>query len=101
MLKRFNVTGICIPEQNYMVDISSRLDVIVSDYIEEGKYFTINCARQYGKTTTLYLLEQRLKQQYTVIQLSFEAADDLFVSLYALAAGLQRKISRILKFRTA
>ncbi len=93
------MTGICIPEQNYMVDISSRLDVIVSDYIEEGKYFTINCARQYGKTTTLYLLEQRLKQQYTVIQLSFEAADDLFVSLYALAAGLQRKISRILKMQ--
>lgn len=97
MSKRFNVTGICIPEQNYMVDISRKLDSIISDYIEKGKYFTINCARQYGKTTTLYLLEQHLKPCYTVIQLSFEAADELFVSLHALAIGLQRKIGRILR----
>lgn len=99
MSKRFNVTGICIPEKNYMVDVGYKIDSIITGYIEEGKYFTINCARQYGKSTTLYLLEQRLKPQYTVIQLSFEAADELFVSLYALAAGLQRKISRILKMQ--
>lgn len=35
MSKRFNVTGICIPEQNYMVDISRKLDSIISDYIEK------------------------------------------------------------------
>ena len=61
MPKRFCVTGTCIPEKNYMVDISGRIDRIIRDYIEKGQYFTINRARQYGKTTTLYLLERRLR----------------------------------------
>ena len=69
--KRFCVTGTCIPEKNYMVDISERLERIVKDYIEPGKYFTINRARQYGKTTTLYLLERRLQKDYLVLSLSF------------------------------
>lgn len=97
MSKKFNVTGLCIPEENYMVDISEKIDEIISGYVHEGKYFTINRARQYGKTTTLYLLEQRLEEQYLVIRLSFEAADELFVSLYLLAAGLIRRIGRVLK----
>lgn len=62
MPKRFCVTGTCIPEKNYMVDISGRIDRIIRDYIEKGQYFTINRARQYGKTTTLYLLERRLRE---------------------------------------
>lgn len=95
--KKFNITGLCIPEEHYMVDISSNINTIISDYIQEGKYFTINRGRQYGKTTTLYLLEQQLKDRYMVISLSFEACDELFVSLYTLAAGLIRKIGRILK----
>lgn len=57
MQKKFNVTGLCIPEKNYMVDISSKIHMIITEYIQEGKYFTINRGRQYGKTTTLYLLE--------------------------------------------
>lgn len=97
MAKRFNTTGVCIPEQNYMVDISRKLDMIIMDYINEGKYFTMNRARQYGKTTTLYLLEQRLKEQYLVIRISFEAADEIFASLHTLAMGLIRKINRVLK----
>ena len=56
MPKRFCVTGTCIPEKNYMVDISGRIDRIIRDYIEKGQYFTINRARQYGKTTTLWLI---------------------------------------------
>ncbi len=60
MPKRFCITGICIPGKNYMADIRKRLDQIVQDYIENGLYFTINRARQYGKTTTLYLLELRM-----------------------------------------
>lgn len=54
------MTGVCIPERNYMVDIRSKIDQIIAEYIETGKYFTINRARQYGKTTTMYLLEQQL-----------------------------------------
>lgn len=64
MPKKFCVTGTCIPEKNYMVDISKRIDTIMHDYIENGQYFTINRARQYGKTTTLYLLERRLQKEY-------------------------------------
>ena len=69
MPKRFCITGTCIPEKNYMVDISDRIDRIIQDYIENGKYFTINRARQYGKTTTLYLLERRLQKDYIVLSL--------------------------------
>ena len=76
MPKRFCTTGTCIPEKNYMVDISKRLDKIIQNYIENGQYFTINRARQYGKTTTLYLLERRLREKYLVLSLSFESADE-------------------------
>ena len=51
---------------------------IINQYIESGQYFTINRARQYGKTTLLYLLEKELrKQDYLVLSLSFEAADEV------------------------
>ncbi len=36
------------------------IDQIIADYIRKGSYFTINRARQFGKTTTLYLLERQL-----------------------------------------
>lgn len=97
MPKRFCVTGTCIPEKNYMVDISGRIDRIIQDYIEKGQYFTINRARQYGKTTTLYLLERRLREEYIVLSLSFEAADEYFESLGSLAEGLVMDISECLK----
>lgn len=70
-----------------MVDMSGRIDRIIQDYIVPGYYFTMNRARQYGKTTTLYLLERRLKKDYLVLSLSFEAADEYFQSLESLAAG--------------
>lgn len=88
MPKQFHVTGTCIPAKNYMVDISGRVDKIIREYVEEGKYFTINRARQYGKTTTLYLLEEKMKTSYLVLSLSFEAADEYFVSPANLANGL-------------
>ncbi len=101
MAKKFYTAGVCIPEQNYMVDVSGRVDTIIAEYIDEGKYFTVNRARQYGKSTMLYLLEQRLNRRYLVVRLSFEAADEIFVSLYTMAAGLVRKVSRVLKMQKA
>ena len=50
MEKTFNVTGICYPEENYMVDLSGRLQQ-TANLVDAGKYFVINRARQYGKTT--------------------------------------------------
>ncbi|MCC8045990.1 MAG: AAA-like domain-containing protein [Clostridiales bacterium] len=97
MKKAFTVTGLCVPERHYMVDLSDRVQRIVDEYIVPGKYFTINRARQYGKTTTLYMLEEKLKQQYLVVSISFEAADDLFQSSGTLAEGLVRTIGAKLR----
>ena len=99
--KRFCVTGACIPEKNYMVDLNERIDKIISEYIEEGLYFTMNRARQYGKTTTLYLLEKRLKKDYLVLSLSFEAADEYFRSPGSLAEGLVLDIGDCLRQQNA
>lgn len=94
MRRQFNTTGVCIPEKHYMVDTSGRVEQIINDLIAQGKYFTINRARQYGKSTTLYMLERRLQSNYIVISLSFEAADDLFESRYLLIEGLVRRIGK-------
>lgn len=71
MSKVFNVTGACIPEFHYMVDIQNRLEEIKS-LVDEGAYFTINRARQYGKTTTLTALQQYLDGLYVVVYLDFQ-----------------------------
>ncbi|MDO8685242.1 MAG: AAA-like domain-containing protein, partial [Clostridiales bacterium] len=79
-MKKFNVTGTCIPEDNYMVDISSKIAEI-EKMVDNGLYFTINRPRQYGKTTTMYLLSQKISQKYVVIKTSFEGVgDDMFTS---------------------
>ncbi len=74
-MKSFNVTGLCIPEKNYMVDVSNKLDKI-KEMIDKELYFTINRGRQYGKTTTIYLLEKMLSQQYIMLWISFEGIGD-------------------------
>lgn len=98
-VKEFHVTGTCNPKRHYMVDVSGRIEKITEEYIEKGKYFTINRARQYGKTTLMFLLRKYLQERYLVVSISFEAADELFVSPYALAAGLQRGIGRQLRMQ--
>ncbi|MEL7598376.1 MAG: AAA-like domain-containing protein, partial [Clostridiaceae bacterium] len=59
-----------------MVDITSKIKKII-ELINKGKYFTINRPRQYGKTTTLYMLSRTLKKRegYLVIRISFESID--------------------------
>ena len=71
MRKTFNTDGYCDPELNYMVDLSGRLAEIKS-MVDEGKYFTVNRARQYGKTTVLTALAEYLKKEYSVISLDFQ-----------------------------
>ena len=70
-MKKFNSTGVCIPQKHYMVDISDKVSEI-SKMVEEGDYFTINRARQYGKTTTLTWLKKELDKDYVVISLDFQ-----------------------------
>ena len=55
-----------------MVNIDKRLKRIKEDYVDEGCYFLINRGRQYGKTTTLALLEQYLKDDYIILSLDFQ-----------------------------
>jgi len=76
MVKKFNITATCIPGRHYMADMSKKLEKIL-DMIDNGDYFTINRPRQYGKTTIMYLLEQRLKKNkdYLTIDISFESID--------------------------
>ena len=76
MKRKFNVLGNCIPDKHYMVDISGKLAQI-QEMVDEGLYFTITRARQYGKTTTLGLLEKRLQGEYIVARMSFEAVGSL------------------------
>lgn len=69
--KVFNVSADCKPELHYMVDISDRLEQIKA-MVDAGQYFTINRARQYGKTTTLRALARFLKEDYVVASLDFQ-----------------------------
>jgi len=80
MSKKFNITGTCIPEKHYMVDISEKLAQI-KDLIDDEQYFTINRGRQYGKTTTLSRLRRFLADDYIIIFISFEGfSHDHFAS---------------------
>ena len=75
MRKRFNTTGLCYPEDHYMVRMEDRLQKM-EEFVEQGKYFTINRGRQYGKTTMLNLLARKLSHRYVVFLISFEGMED-------------------------
>ena len=97
-MKCFNVTGTCVGSEHYMVDISKKLDEI-EKLVERRQYFTINRARQYGKTTTLFELARRLKQRggYTCALISFETMGlDSFETEKAFCDMFLGKISRAL-----
>lgn len=72
MPKVFNTTAVCVPEEHYMVNIDGNLNEI-RQMVASGKYFTINRARQYGKTTTLLALSCSLKRDYNVALMDFQA----------------------------
>ena len=75
MRKCFNTTGSCNPQWHYMVDTASRFEA-VERLIDQGSYFTINRARQYGKTTMLDMIWRNLSDRYLVIGTSFEGVGD-------------------------
>ena len=74
-MKEFNTTAVCIPAKHYMVDLSARVKEI-KKMVDAGKYFTINRARQYGKTTTIDLLCSLLAEEYIVLSLDFQDISD-------------------------
>ena len=70
-MKEFNTTAVCIPSKHYMVDLTETVKQIKS-MVDSGKYFTINRARQYGKTTTLSALDHALSESYYVVSMDFQ-----------------------------
>jgi hypothetical protein len=66
MGKCFNTTGLCRPEMHYMVNIDGCLERM-GIMVDNGVYFTVSRARQYGKTTALRLLKKRLFDNYVVL----------------------------------
>lgn len=86
--KKFNTAGLCIPQYHYMADVQDKIDRIINEYIDQEEYFTIDRARQYGKTTILYLLKEQLKERCVVLSISFEGKEEYFTSLQNFAEGL-------------
>ena len=74
-MKKFNTAAVCIPSKHYMVDLTGRVTEI-RKMVDAGEYFTINRARQYGKTTTINALVQALSDDYLMVSLSFEGLTD-------------------------
>ena len=62
-----------------------------------GHYFTINRARQYGKTTLLSQLDKKLQECYYVIRISLESSDDIFTSVQNLVNGFLYLTARELR----
>jgi hypothetical protein len=99
MEKEFNVTGACFPNQHYMADTSAKFKAITR-LVEQGKYFTINRPRQYGKTTMLFRLANALKQtgEYVVFRISFEGVGDtVFESESTLAPMFFRRLAKYMQ----
>ena len=71
MAKSFNTAAVCLPERHYMVNIDDRLREIKA-LVDSESYFTINRARQYGKTTMLRALAYYLQEDYHVVSLDFQ-----------------------------
>ena len=95
MSKRFNTTAVCIPSEHYMVNIDNRLKQI-KQLVDENKYFTINRARQYGKTTTLRALYRYLKSEYYVVLMDFQTFGRLdFESEHTFAIAFANSFVRL------
>jgi len=97
-MKRFNITGTCIPGRHYMVDTSSKLNQII-ELIDQEEYFTINRSRQYGKSTILSDVKRILRDGIQVISISFKNIGDESVSTdKEFVDMLVSKIGNAMKF---
>lgn len=96
MTRSFNVTGECNPNLHYMVNIEEKLEAI-KHMIDRGNYFTINRARQYGKTTTLSALDRYLQGTYVVIHLDFQflSYDDFSTEAFFVAAFVKELLREL------
>ncbi|MEO0041803.1 MAG: hypothetical protein RL329_1251 [Bacteroidota bacterium] len=92
MFKKFNTTGKCLVDKHYMANVSVKMTETLK-LIDEGEYFIINRPRQYGKTTTLYGIEDALlkTEHFVVFNISFEGlGNDTFKSEKTFSKGFVR-----------
>lgn len=97
MKKTFNVNGLCYSDENYMVNLEERMKKI-KKLVDRQKYFVINRARQYGKTTTLWALKQYLKEEYIVFSMSFQRMSSaVFRDEHTFSREFARMLLHIIK----
>jgi hypothetical protein len=90
-----------MPDEDYMADISGKIEQI-KRLIDGRCYFTINRARQYGKTTMLAALERALKDEYIVASISFEGLGaESFASAETFCLTFMQIVSKALRFASA
>ena len=81
-----------------MVDTEKRFKAI-EELIDFGEYFTINRARQYGKTTMLQMIRRKLSDKYLIIKTSFEGlGDESFKGEEAFVKMFKGRVLRELDF---
>ncbi len=94
-MRKFNITAACNPNIHYMVDLSSRLSDI-KDMIDDGQYFVISRARQYGKTTMLNALEKFLSNDYIAVNLDFQFfSHEDFLDASSFIAAFARELRQL------
>jgi hypothetical protein len=97
-MRYFCTTGLCVPGEHYMVDISEKITQI-RKMVDRGLYFTINRARQYGKTTTLSLLRKNLSSEYICLRMSFEGlGDESFENSKIFCVTFMELVQRALRY---
>lgn len=100
MPKTFNVTADCKPELHYMVSLEKRL-IEIKKLVDDGAYFTVNRARQYGKTTTLRALDRYLRKDYYVVSLDFQTFGNAkFKDENTFSASFAASFLRVLRRNT-
>ena len=91
-MKYFNTNGCCDPERHYMIDLSERLHE-VKQMIDDGQYFSITRARQYGKTTLIHDLVDFLRNDYEVLSLDFQTLSfEDFKNEHSFTAAFSREL---------
>lgn len=68
--------------------------------VENGSYFVMNRPRQYGKTTTLGLLADYLKEEYVVISLDFQGlSESKFKNEHIFSSAFTKLLLRTVRNR--
>ncbi|RKZ73080.1 MAG: hypothetical protein DRQ57_15530 [Gammaproteobacteria bacterium] len=100
MKRSFNVTGTCVPDKHYMVDVTNKFNQVMK-LIEMGEYFAINRPRQYGKTSMLSLVARELrkhKDKFVLSRMSFAGVGDgIFKDEYAFSPRFVEMLARSLE----